>query len=170
MALVWQYGEKSGNESWKGLSWGMVSEQSSCIQTTFLLTFNSSFHCIITHIQTALNFEIHSRFTFLHTALMFNMCSALDLIKSICPNTSGLLFILNFQSQCHPQKVIYSGYPQLGPQELLYGVSHVRITSKEPRSLDWASPSYRSCSMLGDQRELLLSTLLSTVGHLLDVG
>jgi len=25
MALVWQYGEKSGNETWKGLSWGMVS-------------------------------------------------------------------------------------------------------------------------------------------------
>lgn len=25
MALVWQYGEKSGNDSWKGLSWGMVS-------------------------------------------------------------------------------------------------------------------------------------------------
>ncbi|KAG5593040.1 hypothetical protein H5410_043554 [Solanum commersonii] len=24
MALVWQYGEKSGNDSWKGLSWGMV--------------------------------------------------------------------------------------------------------------------------------------------------
>ncbi|XP_077246619.1 YCF49-like protein [Tasmannia lanceolata] len=24
MALVWQYGEESGNESWKGLSWGMV--------------------------------------------------------------------------------------------------------------------------------------------------
>lgn len=24
MALVWQYGEKAGNESWKGLSWGMV--------------------------------------------------------------------------------------------------------------------------------------------------
>jgi len=24
MVLVWQYGEKSGNESWKGLSWGMV--------------------------------------------------------------------------------------------------------------------------------------------------
>lgn len=24
MALVWQYGEKSGNASWKGLSWGMV--------------------------------------------------------------------------------------------------------------------------------------------------
>ncbi|XP_022944188.1 uncharacterized protein LOC111448709 [Cucurbita moschata] len=24
MALVWQYGEKSGDESWKGLSWGMV--------------------------------------------------------------------------------------------------------------------------------------------------
>ncbi|KAI5655609.1 hypothetical protein M9H77_32796 [Catharanthus roseus] len=24
MALVWQYGEKPGNESWKGLSWGMV--------------------------------------------------------------------------------------------------------------------------------------------------
>ncbi|WCJ26076.1 Ycf49-like protein [Euphorbia peplus] len=24
MALVWQYGEKSGLESWKGLSWGMV--------------------------------------------------------------------------------------------------------------------------------------------------
>ncbi|KAF4366564.1 hypothetical protein CsatB_004008 [Cannabis sativa] len=24
MALVWQYGEISGNESWKGLSWGMV--------------------------------------------------------------------------------------------------------------------------------------------------
>ncbi|EOY24526.1 Uncharacterized protein TCM_046744 isoform 2 [Theobroma cacao] len=24
MALVWQYGEKSGFESWKGLSWGMI--------------------------------------------------------------------------------------------------------------------------------------------------
>ncbi|KAI4311687.1 hypothetical protein MLD38_036563 [Melastoma candidum] len=24
MGLVWQYGEVSGNESWKGLSWGMV--------------------------------------------------------------------------------------------------------------------------------------------------
>ncbi|MCD7464613.1 hypothetical protein HAX54_053089 [Datura stramonium] len=24
MALVWQYGEKSGYESWKGLAWGMV--------------------------------------------------------------------------------------------------------------------------------------------------
>ncbi|EPS69478.1 hypothetical protein M569_05288, partial [Genlisea aurea] len=24
MALVWQYGERSGYESWKGLSWGMV--------------------------------------------------------------------------------------------------------------------------------------------------
>lgn len=24
MALVWQYGEESGYESWKGLSWGMV--------------------------------------------------------------------------------------------------------------------------------------------------
>ncbi|XP_047329039.1 uncharacterized protein LOC124932453 [Impatiens glandulifera] len=24
MVLVWEYGEKSGNESWKGLSWGMV--------------------------------------------------------------------------------------------------------------------------------------------------
>lgn len=24
MALAWQYGEKSGNETWKGLSWGMV--------------------------------------------------------------------------------------------------------------------------------------------------
>lgn len=24
MALVWQYGEKSGHEAWKGLSWGMV--------------------------------------------------------------------------------------------------------------------------------------------------
>ncbi|PHU28384.1 Ycf49-like protein [Capsicum chinense] len=26
MALVWQYGEKSGNASWKGLSWGMASK------------------------------------------------------------------------------------------------------------------------------------------------
>lgn len=25
MTLVWKYGEKPGNESWKGLSWGMVS-------------------------------------------------------------------------------------------------------------------------------------------------
>ncbi|XP_047977646.1 ycf49-like protein isoform X2 [Salvia hispanica] len=24
MALVWQYGEKSGYQSWKGLSWGMI--------------------------------------------------------------------------------------------------------------------------------------------------
>lgn len=26
MALVWQYGEVYGYESWKGLSWGMVSD------------------------------------------------------------------------------------------------------------------------------------------------
>lgn len=25
MTLVWKYGEQSGFESWKGLSWGMVS-------------------------------------------------------------------------------------------------------------------------------------------------
>jgi hypothetical protein len=25
MALVWQYGDKSGYQAWKGLSWGMVS-------------------------------------------------------------------------------------------------------------------------------------------------
>ncbi|KAJ0087524.1 hypothetical protein Patl1_07171 [Pistacia atlantica] len=25
MALVWQYGEKSEYEAWKGLSWGMVT-------------------------------------------------------------------------------------------------------------------------------------------------
>ncbi|CAI9093852.1 OLC1v1029441C1 [Oldenlandia corymbosa var. corymbosa] len=26
MVLVWQYGEKTGNESWKGLSWGMGTQ------------------------------------------------------------------------------------------------------------------------------------------------
>ena len=26
MILVWKYGEQSGFESWKGLSWGMVSD------------------------------------------------------------------------------------------------------------------------------------------------
>ena len=30
MILVWQYGEASGYESWKGLSWGMVSYGSDC--------------------------------------------------------------------------------------------------------------------------------------------
>ncbi|RRT40281.1 hypothetical protein B296_00030452 [Ensete ventricosum] len=28
MALVWQYGEKSGFQTWKGLTWGMVSKRS----------------------------------------------------------------------------------------------------------------------------------------------
>lgn len=35
MALVWQYGEKSGNESWKGLSWGMVSSSLSLVFFNF---------------------------------------------------------------------------------------------------------------------------------------
>ena len=25
MVLVWQYGQRPGNESWQGLTWGMVS-------------------------------------------------------------------------------------------------------------------------------------------------
>ena len=41
MALVWQYGEKSGNESWKGLSWGMV--RNFCAVTPLLLLFISRF-------------------------------------------------------------------------------------------------------------------------------
>ncbi|KAJ6426705.1 hypothetical protein OIU84_022321 [Salix udensis] len=32
MALVWQYGEKSGCESWKGLAWGMVSYRLKALQ------------------------------------------------------------------------------------------------------------------------------------------
>ncbi|KAJ6308232.1 hypothetical protein OIU76_017917 [Salix suchowensis] len=32
MALVWQYGEKSGFESWKGLAWGMVSYRLKALQ------------------------------------------------------------------------------------------------------------------------------------------
>lgn len=28
MILVWKYGEQPGFESWKGLSWGMVSDAS----------------------------------------------------------------------------------------------------------------------------------------------
>jgi hypothetical protein len=32
IALVWQYGEKSGFESWKGLAWGMVSYSFKALQ------------------------------------------------------------------------------------------------------------------------------------------
>jgi len=35
MAVVWQYGEVSGYESWKGLSWGMVSSFDSLCRTVF---------------------------------------------------------------------------------------------------------------------------------------
>ncbi|KAK3429086.1 hypothetical protein EUGRSUZ_E00492, partial [Eucalyptus grandis] len=35
MALVWQYGEVSGYESWKGLSWGMVSDFDTLCRTVF---------------------------------------------------------------------------------------------------------------------------------------
>ncbi|XP_024028477.1 uncharacterized protein LOC21402563 isoform X2 [Morus notabilis] len=38
MVLVWQYGEKSGNESWKGLSWGTLAWWSIlCMYMAFLL-------------------------------------------------------------------------------------------------------------------------------------
>lgn len=50
MALVWQYGEKSGNEAWKGLSWGMVS-------STSLLIF--SFSSIL---QIGLSFSFNALF------------------------------------------------------------------------------------------------------------
>ncbi|XP_057250898.1 uncharacterized protein LOC104892403 isoform X2 [Beta vulgaris subsp. vulgaris] len=35
MALVWQYGEKPGKESWKGLTWGMVLVALQAALTTF---------------------------------------------------------------------------------------------------------------------------------------
>lgn len=47
MALVWQYGEKSGYESWKGLSWGMVSFNSlaeQLINCGFVVIENLSKH------------------------------------------------------------------------------------------------------------------------------
>ncbi|MED6167661.1 hypothetical protein PIB30_004880 [Stylosanthes scabra] len=43
MALVWQYGDKSGHQAWKGLSWGMVSFPSFIF---FLFLLIRSYFCV----------------------------------------------------------------------------------------------------------------------------
>uniref|UniRef100_A0A803QSH9 Ycf49-like protein n=1 Tax=Cannabis sativa TaxID=3483 RepID=A0A803QSH9_CANSA len=53
MALVWQYGEISGNESWKGLSWGTPAGGSIlCVYMAFL--YNSESLEVLVALQAAL--------------------------------------------------------------------------------------------------------------------
>ncbi|CAN4075960.1 unnamed protein product [Withania somnifera] len=55
MALVWQYGEKSGYESWKGLSWGMVPLLGGALcACTWHFFYNSESLEVIVALQAAL--------------------------------------------------------------------------------------------------------------------
>lgn len=55
MALVWQYGEKSGYESWKGLSWGMVPLLGGALcACTWHFFYNSESLEVLVAIQAAL--------------------------------------------------------------------------------------------------------------------
>ncbi|KAG8382343.1 hypothetical protein BUALT_Bualt05G0067500 [Buddleja alternifolia] len=55
MGLVWQYGEKSGYESWKGLSWGMVPLLGGALcACTWHFFYNSESLEVLVAIQAAL--------------------------------------------------------------------------------------------------------------------
>ncbi|XP_042011002.1 ycf49-like protein isoform X3 [Salvia splendens] len=54
MALVWQYGEKSGYQSWKGLSWGMVNSSSPQFQYPCSVEHSVLVHGISSITQTRL--------------------------------------------------------------------------------------------------------------------
>ncbi|KAF3325066.1 Ycf49-like protein [Carex littledalei] len=55
MALVWQYGEKSGHTAWKGLSWGMVPLLGGALcACTWHFFYNSESLEILVAIQGAL--------------------------------------------------------------------------------------------------------------------
>ncbi|XP_016461822.1 uncharacterized protein LOC107785110 [Nicotiana tabacum] len=57
MALVWQYGEKSGNASWKGLSWGMVPLLGGAFcACTWHFFYNSESLEVLVALQAALTF------------------------------------------------------------------------------------------------------------------
>ncbi|KAJ8553101.1 hypothetical protein K7X08_020494 [Anisodus acutangulus] len=55
MVLVWQYGEKSGHESWKGLSWGMVPLLGGALcACTWHFFYNSESLEVVVALQAAL--------------------------------------------------------------------------------------------------------------------
>ncbi|XP_031497135.1 uncharacterized protein LOC116262153 [Nymphaea colorata] len=55
MALVWEYGEKSGFESWKGLSWGMVPLLGGALcACTWHFFYNSESLDVLVALQAAL--------------------------------------------------------------------------------------------------------------------
>lgn len=55
MVLVWEYGEKSGYESWKGLSWGMVPLLGGALcACTWHFFYNSESLEILVALQAAL--------------------------------------------------------------------------------------------------------------------
>ncbi|KAE9596797.1 hypothetical protein Lal_00007515 [Lupinus albus] len=55
MTLVWQYGEKSGYEAWKGLSWGMVPLLGGALcACTWHFFYNSESLEVLVAIQAAL--------------------------------------------------------------------------------------------------------------------
>lgn len=47
MALVWQYGEKSGYPAWKGLSWGMVSHSLRFLHSIFHSSISYFLDCSV---------------------------------------------------------------------------------------------------------------------------
>ncbi|KAL2902234.1 Ycf49-like protein [Bienertia sinuspersici] len=57
MALVWQYGDKPGNESWKGLSWGMVPLLGGAMcACTWHFFYNAESLEVLVALQAALTF------------------------------------------------------------------------------------------------------------------
>ncbi|KAH9605959.1 hypothetical protein KSS87_008540 [Heliosperma pusillum] len=57
MALVWQYGQKPGNESWKGLTWGMVPLLGGAMcACTWHFFYNAETLEVLVALQAALTF------------------------------------------------------------------------------------------------------------------
>ncbi|KAL9231070.1 hypothetical protein vseg_006337 [Gypsophila vaccaria] len=57
MALVWQYGQRPGNETWKGLSWGMVPLLGGAMcACTWHFFYNAETLEVLVALQAALTF------------------------------------------------------------------------------------------------------------------
>ncbi|KAJ4953544.1 hypothetical protein NE237_030376 [Protea cynaroides] len=79
MVLVWQYGDKPGNESWKGLSWGMVPLLGgACCACTWHFFYNSESLEVLVALQAALTVVGN-----------FTMCIAAFRIYKSCQPGSG---------------------------------------------------------------------------------
>uniref|UniRef100_A0A2P2LE42 Ycf49-like protein n=1 Tax=Rhizophora mucronata TaxID=61149 RepID=A0A2P2LE42_RHIMU len=75
MALVWRYGEKSGFESWKGLSWGMVPLLGGAFcACTWHFFYNSESLEVLVPIQAALTVIGNATMCF----AAFRICKCLE--------------------------------------------------------------------------------------------